>query len=135
MSPDTIAVGVFTIVGTLLGAALGLFGERWARSWGDVRCVIGGVRYTPIWIAHGSRPRTRPATEERDELPDSGSNDWGTLRVTWTFTLRFFNEKDEPTGLHAVSVAFVDREGETAMIGPLAGGVPGRSRQLRLRER
>ena len=44
MSPDTIAVGVFTIVGTLLGVALGLFGERWMRSWGEVRCEITGCR-------------------------------------------------------------------------------------------
>jgi hypothetical protein len=40
VSPDTIAVGIFTIVGTLLGVALGLFGERWLRRWGDVRCNI-----------------------------------------------------------------------------------------------
>jgi len=40
MSWDTIAVGVFSIVGTLLGVVLGLFGERWVRRWGEVRCDI-----------------------------------------------------------------------------------------------
>jgi hypothetical protein len=34
---DQIVTGIFT----LLGVALGLFGERWVRTWGEVRCDIG----------------------------------------------------------------------------------------------
>jgi hypothetical protein len=44
VSPETIAVGVFSIVGTLLGVVAGLFGERWVRSWGEVRCEIADWR-------------------------------------------------------------------------------------------
>jgi hypothetical protein len=42
MSPDVIAVGIFSIVGAVAGAVVGvvagLFGERWVRSRGAVRC-------------------------------------------------------------------------------------------------
>lgn len=34
---DQIVTGIFT----LLGVALGLFRERWVRTWGEVRCDIG----------------------------------------------------------------------------------------------
>jgi len=34
---DQVVTGIFT----LLGVALGLFGERWVRTWGEVRCDIG----------------------------------------------------------------------------------------------
>jgi hypothetical protein len=40
VSPGTIAVGVFTIVGTIAGALVGLFGERIVRRLGYVRCVV-----------------------------------------------------------------------------------------------
>jgi hypothetical protein len=44
VSPDVIAAGVFGIAGAvvdaLVGAAVGLFGERWVRRWGDVQCII-----------------------------------------------------------------------------------------------
>jgi hypothetical protein len=40
MSPDAIAVGVFTIVGAVSGALAGLLGERWVRSRGNVQCMI-----------------------------------------------------------------------------------------------
>ena len=44
VSPETIAVGVFSIVGTLLGVVAGLFGERWVRSWGEVQCEMADWR-------------------------------------------------------------------------------------------
>ena len=37
---SAIVTGVFGVVGTLLGVVLGLFGERWVRTWGEVRCDI-----------------------------------------------------------------------------------------------
>jgi hypothetical protein len=40
VSPDTIAVGVFSIVGAVAGALVGLLGERWVRSRGNVQCMI-----------------------------------------------------------------------------------------------
>ena len=46
MSPDVIAVGVFSIVGAVAGAVAGLLGERWRRSWGKVQCEIVDWRVT-----------------------------------------------------------------------------------------
>ena len=73
MSWDTIAVGVFSIVGTLLGVVLGLFGERWVRRWGQVRCEIDS------WEA------IEPSndTEERD-LQVSFLNENPYARTSWT---------------------------------------------------
>jgi hypothetical protein len=57
MSPDVIAVGVFTIVGAVAGAFAGLLGERWRRSWGKVWCEIVDWRFTV-------GDRTAPAERE-----------------------------------------------------------------------
>jgi len=35
---NAIITGIFGVGGTLLGVVLGLFGERWVRTWGEVRC-------------------------------------------------------------------------------------------------
>jgi hypothetical protein len=35
-----IVTGIITVGGTLLGAVVGLFGERWVRTWGNVRCDL-----------------------------------------------------------------------------------------------
>jgi hypothetical protein len=57
MSPDVIAVGVFSIVGAVAGAVAGLLGERWRRSWGKVRCEIVDWR-----VSEG--PSTDPTERE-----------------------------------------------------------------------
>jgi hypothetical protein len=63
VSPDTIAVGVFTIVGTIAGALVGLFGERFVRRLGYVRCVVKeGGWYMPEGAyppGGGDTPRER----------------------------------------------------------------------------
>jgi hypothetical protein len=47
MSPETLAAVIGGVAGGvvggvlgILGVAVGLFGERWVRRWGDVRCSI-----------------------------------------------------------------------------------------------
>jgi hypothetical protein len=83
VSPETIAVGVFSIVGTLLGVVAGLFGERWVRSWGDVRCEI------PNWsITVGN-----PAEPEESQVE-----------------VRFLNEKELPVVVWEVGVEFYKGE-------------------------
>ena len=99
------------------------------RSRGDVRCVLGGVSYEVLLEAPNGMTFSPP--EDLRELGSAGMNAQGTLRVSWEVDLRFFNQKDEPTGLHAISLAFVDGEGDDAVVGPLRKGVSGRTRQLR----
>jgi hypothetical protein len=47
VSPETLAAVIGGVAGgavggvlDIVGVAVGLFGERWVRRWGDVRCVI-----------------------------------------------------------------------------------------------
>jgi hypothetical protein len=44
--------GGLTILGTLLGAGLGLFGERYLRGRGNLRCSLVGSEVR--WSRHGS---------------------------------------------------------------------------------
>lgn len=90
VSWDTIAVGVFSIVGTLLGVALGLFGERGVRRWGAVRCVVDS--WEAIEPTNG--------TEERD------------IQVT------FLNDKDVNAVIWDMRVEF-HREGHESLVPPL----------------
>ena len=125
----TLIAGGLSILGTLLGTILGLLGERWMRSRGDVRCVLGGISHEALLEAPNGMTFSPP--ENLGELSAAGLNARGTLRVSWEVDLRFFNQKDEPTGLHALSLAFVDGEGNEALVGPLQTDVSGRTRQLR----
>lgn len=60
VSPDTIAVGVFSIVGTILGGTLGLVGERLVRKIGKVECKIDNY-----WIQQGAARSGGGTAEER----------------------------------------------------------------------
>jgi hypothetical protein len=40
VSPEVLAAGFFGIAGAVVGALLGLFSERWVRTWGKVLCEI-----------------------------------------------------------------------------------------------
>jgi hypothetical protein len=83
VSPETpeptIAVGVFSIVGALLGVVAGLFGERLVRRVGKVRCEIAGWR------------RVVGTPEEPEER---------SLEVT------FWNEKEIPVAVWEMRVDF-----------------------------
>ena len=87
MSPDTIAVGVVTIVGTIGGALVGLFGERFVRRLGWVRCSVDQW-YVQQGAAH---PDGGGTAEER------------RLRVT------FLNRKDLPVTVWDMRVEFCKR--------------------------
>ena len=39
-----VVTGLFTLFGTVIGVALGLFGERWLRTWGAVECKVAAWR-------------------------------------------------------------------------------------------
>jgi hypothetical protein len=82
MSPDTLAAGVFGIAGAVVGTLLGLFGERWARTLGKVRCEIK-------WLsARGAGSRPNVEVQERQ------------LEVT------FLNRKDVPVTVWDMQVVF-----------------------------
>ena len=61
MSPDTVAVGIFTIIGTLSGVVVGGLVERLYRSWGRVECkpFKCEVRYVAPDELGGKRSLTR----------------------------------------------------------------------------
>jgi hypothetical protein len=84
VSWNTIAVGVFSIVGTLLGVALGLFGERWVRRWGAVRCVVDS--WEAIEPTNG--------IEERD-IQVTFLNDKDVNAVIWDMRVEFHREGHE----------------------------------------
>jgi hypothetical protein len=85
MSPDTIAVGVFTVVGALVGVLAGLFGERWVRSWGDVLYTIDSWR---AWTSGGE-------TEER-QIDVTFLNEKDLNAVVWDIWVEFYKEGQEP---------------------------------------
>jgi hypothetical protein len=60
VSPDTIAVGVFT----LLGVVVGLFGERWVRRLGRVWCEVDAWYVHNQWSQPGpvNLPSRKPVT-------------------------------------------------------------------------
>lgn len=79
MSPETLAAVIGGVAGGvvggvlgIVGVAVGLFGERWVRRWGDVRCVIEDDDW---YVARGrsggvvDERRLRVAFLNRKELP------------------------------------------------------------------
>jgi hypothetical protein len=78
---DQVVTGIFT----LLGVAMGLFGERWVRTWGKVRC---GVAW---WVARSAGSIDSPGGVEIQER---------RLRAT------FSNRKDIPVTMWDMRVVF-----------------------------
>jgi hypothetical protein len=91
VSADAIAVGIFSIVGTLLGVLVGLLGERYARERGKLHCEIDA------WTG-----------EER--------NSYGAPEVRH-FEATFYNEKDVALALWEVHMEAVQEDGETDLVG------------------
>jgi hypothetical protein len=104
-----IAGGVVGGVFTLLGGALGLFGERWMRTRGKVRCKMEPIE---LLVSSGS---AEPVTMHSLPIPaellqrDDAEHDpaWDDERaVQYFLSVKFFNEKEAKTGLHDVVIAF-----------------------------
>jgi hypothetical protein len=102
VSPDTIAVGVFSIAGTLLGVVAGLFGERYVRRIGDLRCKVAGVE---LVAENGGDPVSLSLDAIVPEIVDAASF------ITCKFNVKLFNEKDVPTGLRDLMVIFHSKMG------------------------
>jgi hypothetical protein len=78
---DQVVTGIFT----LLGVAMGLFGERWVRTWGAVRCDL------VWWVARSTGSVDSPGGVEVQERQ---------LKAT------FSNRKDIPVTIWDMRVVF-----------------------------
>jgi|SRR5215217_6283134 len=135
---DQIVTGVFTLLGTLLGVALGLFGERWVRTWGEVRCVIEEddwygliVSYSPEGGVPKER-RLRVAFLNRKDLPVT----------VWDMHVEFYKGRKQLEEWARPAMQFVDERDQRGPVEPVnlpphvtvtlaLGVVPGRDDQLR----
>src|SRR5215211_7575193 len=101
MSPDTIAVGVFTIAGTLLGVIVGALTERLVRVTGRLRFECSSSSLRPdVGSAHGG-PLSMDWTEVNKEMSVQGAQ--------YIFAIDLFNGKEVPTGLRGVRVRLIPR--------------------------
>jgi hypothetical protein len=87
--------------------ALGLFGERWVRSWGDVRCNIDS------W--HDVTDTGRSVTEDR-EVEVTFLNEKDLNAVVWNIQVVFHKEGDEP---FCPTLTFSDEPGRGGLVGVL----------------
>ena len=111
MTPITLLIsGCLTIFGTLLGMALGLFGDRYLRERGSLRCSL--VRSELRWHRHDFE-HLDPTAHSVDQVED-----FKDYAVNITYDLAFFNEKEVDHGLSKVIVVFV-ADGDEARAGPL----------------
>ncbi len=84
---EMVVTGVFTLLGTLLGVALGLFGERWLRQRGKISCEVGELRQRHNSVA--------------DELVlDVAFTNDKDINVPIYIRVEFHREGREPVRLH-----------------------------------
>jgi hypothetical protein len=88
---NQIVTGVFTLLGSLLGVALGLFGERYIRERGKVRCEIDA------WSG--------------EENPSFGAPE------VHHFEVNIYNEKDVALALWDIHMEVVPEDGEPERVG------------------
>jgi hypothetical protein len=98
--------GVFGIFGALLGVLVGLFGERYLRRQGEVRCTL-----RPRHIGWATGGELEPPIPPINEVED-----FSQVFVRVVCDLSFFNEKEVNTGLFNIRVVFV-ADGDEAFIG------------------
>ena len=109
MSPDVIAAGVFGITGAVVGAVVGLFGERLVRSRGKVGCQL--VRRVDRWRVGPDGKELAP--EEVGRLAD-----FDRAEAQVECDVQFFNEKEVDVGLSRLAVVFIAEDGEEARLEP-----------------
>lgn len=110
MTATTLLIsGGLSVLGTLLGVSLGLFGERYLRSRGNLRCSLVGSE-----LAWSRRDIEGPNREisSVDEVED-----FDEFVVDVTYDLSFFNEKEVDHGLYSVVVVFL-LDGDEVRLGP-----------------
>jgi hypothetical protein len=100
--------GGLTIFGTLLGVALGLFGERYLRGRGNLRCSL--VRRELRW-SRRDIGYLDPEARSVDQVED-----FEEYAVDVTYELSFFNEKEVDHGLSSINVVFL-ANGDEARVG------------------
>jgi hypothetical protein len=91
------SAATITLIGTLLGVGLGLFGDRYLRHRGEVRCQVADFGAS----AHRRGPASAPH-----------------LKVEQTIHVYFFNEKEVDTGLSGITVVLVFESREEVALGP-----------------
>jgi hypothetical protein len=89
MGPEVIAAGVFGIAGAVVGSAVGLIGQRWIRTLGEVRCE---TRWYPEQTAASESEASGVEVQQRH------------LEVT------FRNGKDVPVTVWDMEVVFYKGE-------------------------
>lgn len=110
MSPEAIAVGVFSIVGTLLGVVAGLFGERWVRSWGEVRCEIADWTINVGALAGPEESLLEVRFLNEKELPV----------VVWELRMEFYKGGEPLEAWAHPTTQFVDEvTGRRSPLGPV----------------
>jgi hypothetical protein len=104
VSPEIVAVGVFTIVGTLLGVVVGALIERLLRSWGRVRCeasLTQPLRLTGVKEEEPGYPRDFALEVEVANETTRAAG------VSYECTVDLFNGSEVPTGLHDARIELV----------------------------
>jgi hypothetical protein len=92
-----------TLIGTLLGVGLGLFGDRYLRHRGKVHCQVAEADFG--------------AAAHRRGLPSAPP-----FKVEQTIHVHFFNEKEVDTGLSGIAVVFVFENREEVVLEPATRG-------------
>jgi hypothetical protein len=92
--------GMFALIGVLGGLLL----ERKLRSWGEIRCSLG--YYNHYHQTRSGNIKAAPANW-RELRGEELENIAGVHQLR----IRFFNDKDEATGLADITVVFVGKDG------------------------
>jgi hypothetical protein len=101
VSADAVAVGVFTIAGTLLGVVVGAVIERLLRSWGRVRCECSLL--SPLTLTGEGYPRDVPLDEADENMEATG--------VFYRCVVELFSGLEVPTGLRDARIELVLADG------------------------
>jgi hypothetical protein len=105
MSPDTIAVGVFTIAGTLLGVVVGALIERLLRLSGRLR--FEAPRGWEYDFYRGDPEDSYTFGIITDEDPEKEAT-----QVRYRVAINLFNGKEVPTGLQDIAIVLVHEDGK-----------------------